>query len=104
MKIELEITQHAYDRAKERFRWKSKSLEKMAQKAYEVGIQHSDTAGKLNKYIYKVYSQYRTANRIRIYGNVIYLFRNQMLITLYQIPSELSRYATQCKTKKSEST
>lgn len=41
------ITEHAYERAKERLKWKSKVLDKMAEKAFLEGIKHKDTKGSL---------------------------------------------------------
>ena len=45
----VHITDHAYERAKERLSWKTSVLEKMAEKAYNDGICHKDTKGSLNK-------------------------------------------------------
>lgn len=49
--MELLITKHAYERARERLRWRCNALDKMAILAFDNGIKHCDTKGALNKYI-----------------------------------------------------
>lgn len=88
---EVDITEHAYQRAKERLSLNNKALDRMAVKAYVEGIKHSDTTGKLNKYITGLWGKYKTANNIRIYGEVIFLFAKNRLITVYQIPNEFKK-------------
>lgn len=92
-----EATDHAYNRAKERFSWKKKTLDRMMRKAYYEGITHADTVGTLNSYITDLWSQYERANNIRIYGENIYLFRFNKLITLYRLPTELTKHVKNFK-------
>ena len=94
---ELEATKHAYDRAKERLSWKKKTLDRMMRKAFEEGVTHSDTTGQLNKYITDLWFKYKTANNIRIYGENVYLFRFTKLITLYRLPTELTKHVKNFK-------
>lgn len=86
------LTDHSIEQAKVRFKWNKDSLERMATKAFEEGILHKDTKGQLNRYINKLYLKYEVCNNIRIYGEVVYLFKNGLLITLYQIPNEFKKY------------
>lgn len=88
---EVIITDHAYERAKERLSLNHKALDRMAVKAYKDGIKHSDTTGRLNKYVTNLWSKSKTANNVRIYGEVIFLFAKNRLITVYQIPNELKK-------------
>lgn len=88
----VEITQHAYDRAKERLRWKRNVLDKMAEKAFYEGLTHSEMKGQLKKYISKLWFQYRTANNVRIYGENIFFFSNMTLITIYRLPNNFIRF------------
>lgn len=92
MENDVIITNHAYDRAKERLSLSSSALERFASKAFKEGIKHSDTKGKLNKYITKIWGATKEVNNIRIYGENVFLFVDNKLITLYQIPNELKRY------------
>lgn len=86
------ITKHAYERAKERLRWKHKVLDKMAEKAYLDGIKHKDTKGSLMKYLTKLWFKYKHCNNVRIYGENIYFFSDNVLITIYQLPNTFKKY------------
>lgn len=85
------ITNHAYDRAKERFKLKSQSLDKLAQRAFDGGTKHGDTKGRLNKYITKLWFEHKTANNVRVYGEYLLIFADSTLITLYHLPNNLRR-------------
>lgn len=85
-------TEHAYEKAKERLGWKRKVLDKMMVKAFDEGIKHSDTKGSLNKYITKLWFKYRTANNIRIYGENVYFFCGETLITLYRLDNKMIKH------------
>lgn len=87
------ITEHAYYRARERLSLKKESLDRLAKCAYFDGIKHSDTTGSLNRYITKQYMKRRKANNVRIHGEVVFLFDNNKLITLYQLPLKLRKIA-----------
>lgn len=69
-----------------------KSLDRMAQRAFEQGITHAQTKGRLNKWITKLYFKNQTASNLRIYGEKCYLFdRNETLITVMDIPNDLKK-------------
>ncbi|MEM0994068.1 MAG: hypothetical protein AAF847_06855 [Bacteroidota bacterium] len=85
-------TDHAYERAKGRLSWKKRTLDRMMLKAYQEGKTHGQTKGKLRKYLDKLYLEHKTANNTRIYGEVIYLFSNNILVTLYRLPNNLGPY------------
>lgn len=91
------ITEHAYEKAKERLNWKAKVLDKMAQKAFDEGIQHKDTKGTLRKYITKLWFRHKHCNNIRIYGENIYFFCDQRLITLYRLDTKLLKHLKYCR-------
>lgn len=95
--VKVRITDHAYDRAKERLSWKPGVLDKMTEKAYLEGIKHKDTKGQLNKYITKIWFKHKNANNIRIYGENIYLFCDNILVTVYQLPGNLRQYIKHCR-------
>jgi hypothetical protein len=89
----VEVTYHAYKRAKERYQWNAKTVDKMAERAYFNGSKHSQAKGTLKKYIDKLWHQNRNVNNIRIYGQDIYFFAGNLLITLYQLPNSIKKYA-----------
>lgn len=90
------ITNHAYERGKERLSLNKKAIDRLTKKAYLEGIKHVEIKGKARKYIDNIHSQKKTikqyiANNIRIYGEVVFLFKNNTLITLYQLPNEFKK-------------
>lgn len=60
----------------------------MARIALEKGTKHSDTSGALNRYLTALYMKYKTADNTRIYGQFVYLFYGENLITAFQLPNE----------------
>ena len=90
-KILLFCTDHAYKRAKERMGWSKKTLDKMIILAFKKGFCHADAKGRMKKYIDSLWLQYKTANNIRIYGEDIFFFKDNILLTLYRLPLEMIR-------------
>lgn len=86
------VTKHAQKRLKERCGVSKKSADRMAKKAYEFGMTHSETTGNLKKWVDGLYFYNQTANQIRLYGDKAYIFRNQKLITVIQIPHNLVQF------------
>ncbi len=91
--FEIIITDHAYKRAKERLSLTSNAFKKLATKAYHQGISKSDCSGNLAKYVYKLWRSYQVANNIRIFGEYVFLFTGNILITVYQIPNNVKKAA-----------
>lgn len=90
--MDVKITEHAYERGKERLSLKHDSLDRLAETAYHTGLKHSETKGKLRKYIDKLWFTNQTANNIKIYGENIFIFSKNLLITVYQLPNDLRKY------------
>lgn len=88
----VNVTDHAYKRGNERLKLSNKSLLKMAGKAFNEGKKHSDFKGRMEKYFTGLYLKNKTANNIRIYGEYVYLFSQNILITVYRVPNELKKY------------
>ncbi len=94
------ITDHAYLRAKERLSLSSTSLDRLAEKAFKEGIGVAQTKSKLHRYLDKLWLSYKTCNNMKIYGEVIYMFKGSVLITLYQLPNEMKKYIKLSSEKK----
>ena len=82
------VTRHGEQRAIERLGLKKKSVQRMAERALDKGIRHSDTKSSLNRYLTKIYLNYEKANNIRIYGQGIYIFNDEILLTVYDLPNK----------------
>ena len=87
--MEIQVSKHAEKRLRERCGLNNKSVHRMANKAFESGIKHRDTKGRLCKWVDGLYLSYRSANNIRLYGDKAYIFCNDTLVTVIQIPSGL---------------
>ena len=85
----IKITNHAYERGEQRFNLRRDSLDRMANKAFKIGVRRRDSCGTLRRYFdeKKPYS-----NTLRIYGDYVFAFNNHVLITCYKLPSELVKF------------
>lgn len=90
-------SRHAYERAKERFRWKKKVLDRMLVKAFDEGIEPTQTKGVLKKYLRKRRLEYQMANNTRIYGENVYFFCDRKLITIFRLNNHLLKHLANCR-------
>lgn len=90
----LIATKHAYTRAKQRLGWPKSALNNMMPIAFAKGVTHASAKGKLSKFITKKWLENKRANNIRIYGEVVYFFHDNVLITMYQINNYLKKYVS----------
>lgn len=94
------ITKHAKQRMKQRCGLKEKSSDRIAKKAYENGLRHGDCTGNLKKWVDSLYFRNQSANQIRLYSDKAYIFMNQKLITVLQIPHNLVKEADKLRRNK----
>ena len=87
----MDISEHAKERIKERCGFNKNAIEKMTNKAFEEGITHSQTKGRLNKWVTSLYFKNKKANNIRLYGDKAYIFCDKVLVTVIQIPIRLMK-------------
>ncbi len=86
------VTKHAQRRMRQRCGIGKNSVKRMAKKVYDFGMTHSETSGNLKKWVDSLYFYNQTANQIRLYGDKAYIFHNQNLITVVQIPHNLVQF------------
>lgn len=84
----MKISNHAKQRMKERCGFNRKSQERMAEKAFNEGISHKQTKGRLNKWVTGLFFKNTKANNIRLLGNYAYIFAGEILVTVITIPSD----------------
>ena len=84
------VTNHGEQRVKDRLGLSKKLADKISQKALEHGIKHSETKGSLKRYIDALYLKHKKANNIRIYHRKVYLFKEEILITVLNLPNRYS--------------
>lgn len=85
----IEVSRYAYERLHERCGLSRKAATRMAEKAFYIGMKHSDTKGQINRWITSLYFNNKNANNIRLYGNFAYIFCNKILVTVLEIPNNL---------------
>ena len=78
----MNVSSHAKQRLKERCGFNKKSYECMAEKAFNEGIMHKQTKGRLDKWIISLFFKNCNANNIRIYGDNAYIFCGKTLVTV----------------------
>lgn len=85
------VSKHAQKRMKSRMNIKSKNAKKVARKALEKGITHSEATGDLRKIFDGFYLKYKLPIKVRIYFNHAFLFdaRKDTLITVIPVYKEL---------------
>ena len=94
------VTDHAYDRIKERMGLGNRAAARMAEVAYKEGITYAETSGKLYRYIEaQTQAHLKAGIYIKIYGEVVYCFLREseqkkektILLTAWNIPNELKK-------------
>ena len=87
--MSVTITNHAFERCKERAGWNKKVAKKMANRAFIKGISHKDTRGRLNKYITSLWRYNKNAGNVKVYGEFVFIFAGETLITVHALPNNL---------------
>ena len=98
----MNMSNHATDRMSERCGLNKKSSERLSKLALENGISHNDTVGSLNRYLTKLFFYNKTANNIRIYGEDVYIFCDDILITVIPLDNKYKKVVRNINTKKGE--
>lgn len=78
----MQVSKHAEQRLKERNGFNKKACERMAQKAWDEGISHSQTKGNLKKWVDGLYFREKRANNIRLYGDKAYIFCGDVRVNI----------------------
>lgn len=91
------ITKHAKKRMKQRCGVNKKSMDRIAEIAYENGLKHGELTGNLKKYVDGLYLKHKAGNQIRLYGDKVYIFHDKRLITVFQIPNNLMKEVTKLR-------
>ena len=85
----MDVSKHAYARAKERLSWGHVTLKRMSDLAWMTGIIPEETNGRLKRYLTEKLSGYVGVSHVRIYGEYVYFYSDYTLITVYRLPNEL---------------
>lgn len=85
------ITRHASMRLSQRCGIQKKMQPKVVRRAWRHGVTHSESAIDINlkRWIDGLYLSQRKPNKILLYGNGAYLFKDNVLLTVIHIPERL---------------
>ena len=94
--MNIVVSKHAYDRAKERLGLNKKSADRMAMKAYEQGIDGNSLKGSIQRYILnKIESHEEMESHIYLYGDKAWVFggygNRLVLVTILNLSQEMTR-------------
>lgn len=98
----IRLTIHACERARQRYRWNSQTLSRMAIKAFETGLKRKNTKGYLKIYLDKSWEKYSKNPNFRLHGEIIFVFCNNKLVTLWPLPAKLRPLAKVFRQKHQE--
>lgn len=84
---EAYVTKHGTKRIRQRLGLNKKSVDKQAQKALKHGISHKEATGKLCEYMNGVFLMNFRPTNMRVYNRMLYLFRDNKLITVLPLPN-----------------
>lgn len=90
------LTKHGKKRITERVGISSGDAKRNARRAYRHGIHHSETSGELCAWLNSRYFKYKTGSHMRVFRGFLYIFHNDVLITVYAIPKELQVTLEKC--------
>ena len=82
----ITLTYHADKRLKQRLGLCVAARRRHVKTVFDKGFRHDQAKGRLKDYFDKTYLNKKTANNIRIYGEFIYIFSGNCLITVYELP------------------
>lgn len=107
------VTNHAKRRMHGRIGVTKGNATKHAAKVLREGIRHEDTVGALHKWMDGEFLKYRTANNMRYYAGKLYIFANEILITVLNPSDDIDEklqeyvkepaYARYCSFRKNKS-
>lgn len=87
----LNITRHAFQRAKERLGLSQDAFRRISAMAFCYGMPGEKTKGRLRQFI-ESKNYHNPDNIVRLYGENLFIFKHDFLVTVYQLPRELKEY------------
>jgi len=87
------VTKHADKRMRSRLGVPRSAVKKMASKAMSEGVTRLETHGSLRRYLDGLYYYNQTANNIRVWSEKVYIFHDNTLITVLDLPQRYKNRA-----------
>lgn len=89
------VTSHGHQRMRERLKIPPRAVDRMANNARIRGRNRTDFKGPLRKYLdflWKKGQHMQAAEDILVYGNNVYLFAGNVLVTTWNVPKSLRKF------------
>lgn len=90
-KNSITVTKHARKRMKERCGLNKRSVQRMAQRVYELGVCGDDVNGSLKRWI-ACHNAWNETKEIRLYGDHCFVFARGKMITVLHIPQTMTKH------------
>ena len=84
----IKVSTHAYERARERLGLNADALKRLCALAYCYGTHFEDTKGALFRFLERRKAEHPD-NDIRVYGENLFIFKGERLVTVYRLPNEV---------------
>lgn len=97
----MKRTKHGSKRVRQRIGVNKKAVDKVSAQAFEKGIPHKDIKGSLRRYLDRLLIN-GDANLIKVYSRQVWLFKDDLLITTWPLPSKYHKTEDKLKEKFSE--
>ena len=94
------LTKHSITRLEQRCGVSKKNAPTVAKRAFKRGITHAETHGNLHRFLDTLYLSQKKGTNMRIYGNAVYVFKEDVLITVINIPKNLMEDVNKIKEEK----
>lgn len=98
MNTDIQLTDHAIERAKERLGWNRAALVRMMGKVLAEGLPQRETRGRLRRYLDAMSRDHRKGDGNRIWSNHLFVIQGGTLVTVIELPKEHQRAAKRGKT------
>jgi len=99
-----EVTEHGKFRVRKRVGIKKSVVNKLVSNAFNNGICHSNAIGSLKKYFYRLYKSNTSANNIRMFNHYVWIFSNDILITVFPLPNKFKNVCDKLNNERKEKT
>lgn len=83
------LTKHSISRLEQRCGVTKKNAPVVAKRAFKSGIAHKDTSGDLHRFLDSIYLSQKKGTNMKIYGNAVFVFKEDTLITVISVPENL---------------
>lgn len=84
--MSVTITEHAAKRMKERLGIPKKAHQRQAERAVDRGLKPSESKGDAKKLMDSRLFQYRKASNMKLYNGFVYVFHEDALLTVFELP------------------